>query len=76
MTDGHQGSYRRWGHAALMIALTVFVAGAFMLWAWNTIAIELFNAPAIGFKHIVAFQGATAALTALPLVVMRVLRQD
>lgn len=71
-----QGPYRRWGHPTLVIVLTVFIAGACLLWAWNAIAIELFGAPAIGFKHVVAFQAAIAALTALPLVVARALRRQ
>lgn len=76
MTDRLQRPYRRWGHAALVIVITVFIAGACMLWAWNSIAIELFGAPPIGFKHVVAFQVAIAALTALPLVLARQLRRD
>ena len=76
MTDRPHESHRRWGHAALKIALTVLVAGACMLWAWNAIAIELFGAPAIGFKHVVALQAAIAGVVALPFVVARALRQS
>lgn len=75
MTERHHGGARRhWGHSALVIVLTIFVAGAFMLWGWNTLAIELFGAPKIGFKHVLAFQAAVAAMVALPLVVARTLR--
>ena len=70
MTDRKQKRPHRWGHATLIILATVLVAGIAMLWAWNTLAVDLFQAPAIGFKHVLAFQFAIAALTALPLVVL------
>lgn len=76
MTDGLQQTHRRWGHAALAITLTVLMAGAFLLWAWNSIAIELFGAPAIGFKHVIALQAAITGLVAFPLVVARALRRE
>ncbi len=76
MTNRLQLPHRRRGHAALVITLGFLVAGAFVLWAWNSIAIELFGAPAIGFKHVVALQAAIAGLIALPLIVVRTLRED
>lgn len=76
MTDRKEKRPHRWGHATVMILLAVLLSGALMLWAWNTIAVELFQAPAIRFKHALAFQAAIAALTALPVVVARCLRRD
>ena len=76
MLDQKEGGLRRWSHIMTIVLLTVLVSGALMLWAWNTIAVELFQAPEIRFKHVLAFQAAVAALTALPLVVARRLRHD
>lgn len=70
-------AFRRRGHAILMAALFFLVSGALLLWAWNTIAIELLQAPAIRFKHVLALQAAVTALAALPVLVARyLLRAD
>jgi hypothetical protein len=66
---------RRWGRAALMASLFLLVSGALLLWAWNAVAIELFDAPAIRFKHALAFQAAFAALATMPLLIARYLRR-
>lgn len=76
MTDRKENRPHRWGHATVMILLAVLLSGALMLWAWNTIAVELFQAPVIRFKHVLAFQASIAALTALPVFVTRCLRRD
>ena len=62
---------RRWGHAALIVALTVLLGGVALLWAWNTLAVDLFQAPAAQFKHALALQAAIAAIVALPLILAR-----
>jgi hypothetical protein len=66
---------RRWGHAALIVLATLLVAGVMMMWAWNTLAVDLFQAPDIRFKHVLAFEFAIVALTALPFVTLRQLRR-
>jgi hypothetical protein len=67
---------RRWGHAALIVLATLLVGGVMLLWAWNTLAVDLFQAPEIRFKHVLAFEFAIAALTALPLVLHRQFGRD
>lgn len=64
MTHGLR-SPRRTG-AILLAALAALAAGGVaLLWAWNTVAVELFAAPAIGFRHAFAAELAVAILAAI-----------
>ena len=71
MSDLIHARPRRWGKAALIVALSVVLGGVAMLWAWNTLAVDLFQAPAAQFKHALALQAAIAAIVALPLILAR-----
>ena len=71
MSDASIARPRHWGHAAVVVALTILLGGVLMLWAWNTIAVDLFQAPVAEFRHALAFEAAIAALAALPLVLLR-----
>jgi len=71
MSETSNARPRRWGHTAAVVALTILLGGVLMLWAWNTIAVDLFQAPEAKFRHALAFEAAIAALLALPLVLLR-----
>ncbi|HEY5597468.1 MAG TPA: hypothetical protein VIK47_01570 [Kiloniellales bacterium] len=75
MHEPTSGRLRRWSHGVLAILLTVFASGVLLLWAWNTIAVGLFQAPAFAFKHALAVQAAIASLVAQSLVLARHLRR-
>jgi len=75
MTDLNPSPRRHWGHAILLVLLTMMAGGVLVLWAWNSIAADLFQAPEARFKHAIALQAAIAALTALPLTIVRQLRR-
>lgn len=66
---------RRWGHSALVTLLAVVGGGVLLLWAWNTLAVDLFGLPAARFKHALALEAGIAALTLLPLGLARALRR-
>ena len=74
MTDTVKCHYRRWGHAALTVLLTLFVAGPFIHWAWNTIGAGLFKAPEVRFVHVLALYAGMAALILPPFILARQLR--
>ncbi|HEY7607805.1 MAG TPA: hypothetical protein VIF14_01125 [Alphaproteobacteria bacterium] len=58
---GH-GRLRRAAAATLAIAGIALLAGAAMTWAWNTLAVDLADAPRVQFKHALAFEAALAAI--------------
>jgi hypothetical protein len=53
----------------------VLLGSATILWAWNSIAVELFQAPVIQFKHALAFQAVVAAMTVLTTATARQFRR-
>ena len=71
MSDANIANPRRWGRAAAVAALAILLGGLLMLWAWNTIAVDLFQAPAAKFWHALALEAAIAALVALPYLLLR-----
>lgn len=56
------GRLRRAATAVLGIAAIALLAGAAITWAWNTLAVDLAQAPRIQFKHALAFEAALAAI--------------
>ncbi len=61
----------RWGHALLTATVVILLGSAALRWGWNTVAVDLFQAPAITFKHALAFEAAIAALVAVPFLIAR-----
>jgi hypothetical protein len=71
MSDWTTRGFGPRARAALVVALAGALGGVLMLWAWNTVAAELFGAPEIRFKHALALQAGVAGLAALPLALFR-----
>ena len=60
--------HRNWaqsGKAAAIVATLLVVAGVSLMWGWNTVAVDLFQAPAAKFKHVLAFEFAMIGLAVL-----------
>lgn len=74
MHHDRQTWFQRWGRVPFIVLLSAIGGGVLLLWAWNTIAVELFQAPSIRFKHVLAFQAGLAALTMVPLAIRRLVR--
>ncbi|MSO89253.1 MAG: hypothetical protein EXQ89_04695 [Rhodospirillaceae bacterium] len=74
MHHDRQTRFQRRGRVAFIALLSAIGGGMLLLWAWNTIAVELFQAPNIRFKHVLAFQMGLAALTMVPLAILRLAR--
>ena len=49
-------------HGAVGFVVSVLLGSVVTLWAWNTIAVELFQAPVFQFKHALAFQAVVALI--------------
>jgi len=62
----HERTSRRFGHRVLLYGGAAGLWAILLLWAWNTLAVELFAAPPMGFRHAVAAE----TLIALPLVML------
>lgn len=62
---------RRWGHALLTATVVILLGSAALRWGWNTVAVDLFQAPAVTFKHALASMAALAALVAVPFLIAR-----
>ncbi|RME65174.1 MAG: hypothetical protein D6782_06760 [Alphaproteobacteria bacterium] len=73
MPDRSATHHRRWGHAALTLALAILLGGVMLLWAWNSLAVDLLGAPQARFKHALALEAGLVALTALPMLLWRAL---
>ncbi len=58
----------RW-HRLAVRAVGLFslglIAGVLILWGWNTLAVQLFQAPLAQFKHAVAAEVLVASLVAI-----------
>ena len=57
----HKG--HSFGKAAIMIAIILAVGSTVVLWSWNTLAVDLFEASAIKYKHALAFELLVATLS-------------
>lgn len=74
MSQLHQdGKWRAIGGAVAALFAILFAGGVLLLWSWNTVAVDLFDAPAAQFKHALALELFIAAIvmtvgTALRLV--------
>jgi hypothetical protein len=71
MIDAAHRESSHWGHRVMVLAITALLAGTALLWAWNTLAVELFGRSEVGFKHVAAL---LAALTAVPAYAIALLR--
>lgn len=57
MTDHAQRHYSDRPARTILLTIGAIVAGAIIfLWSWNTLATDLFNLPAVQFKHAVALE--------------------
>lgn len=64
MTDTIHRPFRRFGAAATAAAASLFIGAIVILWSWNTIAVDLFDAPNLAFRHAVALELAIAVIAA------------
>jgi len=69
MTTAEHRPHRRLGHRLLLASGTVLLSAILLLWAWNTLAVELFAAPRMGFRHAIAAE----ILLATPLLALAAL---
>ena len=63
----HRGLARRGVH----VALTFLIGAALILWSWNTVATDLFAAPAMELRHAFAAEMLVATAIALPVLLFR-----
>ena len=63
MSDNKQ-SFRRYAAPAAAAAGAYLVGAAIILWSWNTIAVDVFGASSIAFRHAIAFEALVAAFGA------------
>ncbi len=75
MTDHRKSHGHTWAHSTLSLLLAALIGGVLLLWGWNTIAVDLFTAPAASFKHAVAAQAGIAGILLLPFLLIRGARQ-
>jgi hypothetical protein len=71
MSEQTSPRLRHRGHDALIALLAVLASAVLVLWAWNTIAVELFQAAKIGFKHALAFEAAIVSAIVAPVLIAR-----
>jgi len=65
MTDFGARPTRHHGRS-IVAAVALLFAGAFVVvWSWNSIAVDLFAAPAIDFRHAVAAELTIAVFAAV-----------
>ncbi|MEQ8248323.1 MAG: hypothetical protein RID42_11660 [Alphaproteobacteria bacterium] len=50
----HKLNGRRWLTGAVAVGAVIVAGSAFALWSWNTLAVDLFDAPRIAYRHAVA----------------------
>jgi hypothetical protein len=54
--------FRRALIGTLAILAMLLVGGVVLTWAWNTLAVDLAQAPRIQFRHALAFEAGLAAV--------------
>ncbi|MBF0370832.1 MAG: hypothetical protein HQL52_15390 [Magnetococcales bacterium] len=64
---------RHWGHGMMIFLMVMLGGGILMLWSWNTFAVDLFQAPEIRFRHVLALQVGIASILSLPYIVAHLL---
>jgi hypothetical protein len=62
MSEINQAWPRRYGAPAVVAAAAYIVGAAVILWAWNMIAVDIFSAPSIAFRHAFAAEAAISAV--------------
>lgn len=60
MNDG-----RRIALATLTVVAVLLVGGVAVLWSWNAIAVDLFEAPVMKFKHALAAELMAVTIAAI-----------
>ena len=71
MTD-HANRYTgRHGTTAIIVIAVMIVGGVLLLWSWNTIAVEMFDAPSMRFKHALAVEFTLGTIFATHAVTRR-----
>lgn len=75
MSDQVKFTRFRRHRGAVRFLVGVLLGSVVVQWAWNTIAVELFQAPVIQFRHALAFQAFVVALTVLSAVTARRFRR-
>lgn len=71
MTDHRTLSARSLAGAGAIVAAALLVAGVLMLWGWNTLAVELFEAPEAEFRHALAAEAMLLSVTTLCVMALR-----
>lgn len=64
MTNRHaERDHRtRRGHRLTAVAAAAIIGGVLMLWAWNTLAVDLFALPEARFRHVLALEAGLFGL--------------
>ncbi len=54
MTQEVNTKYQNIGRILLVGTAIVLIGGIAMMWSWNTLAVDLFQLPAVKFRHAIA----------------------
>ena len=75
MTQLDHPNHRHGKSIALSIAF-LFISSSIVLWAWNTLAVDLFAQPEMQFKHGFAFMLAIFAILSVAPITKRIYGQS
>ena len=75
MTEHQTPRRHTLGRMLVLVLLAVLSAGAATVWAWNAVAVELFAAPAIRLRHVLAVQAAIATTVVAASMLMLAVRR-
>lgn len=62
MSDINRSLASRYGVAVAAAAAAFVVGAVVIMWSWNTVAVDLFAAPVMLFRHAVAVELGTAVV--------------
>lgn len=69
---GDPNQIRQYALAAGGFVAALLGGAIVLLWAWNTIAVDLFAAPVVGFRHALAVEVAGVVIGALAGFALRI----
>ena len=75
MTNKTNERLYRHGHRALIPLVFLLLAAELVLWGWNTMAVDLFGAPAAKFKHALAFEAVAGGIWLVAYAIGAVMRE-